>query len=130
MRMTLTEVKRIEKIEKKYKRKFAYNKKKRKYGLTSFKRDFQSITIQMAKNQMLPLNNEALSGVCGSLKCCLAFENDAYFECRKNFPRIKSKVVYNNKEYQVVDFNCISEKILISNQEERLYVSLAELKGA
>lgn len=41
MRMTLTEVKRIEKIEKKYKRKFAYNKKKRKYGLTSFKRDFQ-----------------------------------------------------------------------------------------
>ena len=96
----------------------------------SFKKDFQSITMNMAKNQMLPLNNEALSGVCGSLKCCLAYENDQYFECRKNFPRIKSKVTYNDKEYQVQDFNCISEKVLLTSRDERIYVSVERLKGA
>lgn len=95
-----------------------------------FKRDFKSITMNMAKNQMLPLNNESLTGVCGSLKCCLAYEDEMYFECRKNFPKIKSKVIYENNEYRVVDFNCISEKILLSNKEERLYVSLDALKGA
>ena len=94
-----------------------------------FKRKFESITINMARSQMIPLNNEALTGSRGSLKCCLAFENDVYLECKKDFPRIKSKINYKNQEYTVVDFNCISRKVLLSNNENRLYVPLEEIKG-
>ena len=93
------------------------------------KREFDSITMQMAKNQMMPLNNDALSGVCGSLKCCLAYENDLYFECRKKFPKIKSKVMFNHKEYSVFDFNCISEEITLKNAQERITITLNEYKG-
>lgn len=96
----------------------------------AFKKDFQSITMNMAKNQMIPLNNESLTGVCGSLKCCLAYENETYLECRKHYPKIKSKIIYKDKEFRVVDFNCISETILISNEDERLTVPLSVLKGA
>ncbi|HZJ86997.1 MAG TPA: regulatory iron-sulfur-containing complex subunit RicT [Erysipelothrix sp.] len=93
------------------------------------KRDFESITMKMAKNQMLTLNNDTLSGVCGSLKCCLAYENDMYFECRKNFPKIRSKVNYLNKEYTVQDFNCISEEIQLVRGNERVSVQLKELRS-
>ncbi len=99
-------------------------------GCCSFKRSFESITIHMARNQMLTLKNESLTGTCGSLKCCLAFENDMYTQCKKRFPKLKSKVNYQDREYTVLDFNCISEEVLISNNNERLYVPLSNLKGA
>lgn len=93
----------------------------------NYKNKFESITINMAKNQMLLLNNSNLSGVCGGLKCCLSYENEDYIQCRKNFPRIKSRVEYQKKEYFVLDFNCISESVLIANENDRIYVQLKEL---
>ena len=44
----------------------------------SFLDYFQPITTQMARVQNLILNPAKLSGCCGRLKCCLAFEYEAY----------------------------------------------------
>ena len=53
-------------------------------GLTlccaTFLREFHPVTIKMAKNQSLSLNPSKISGQCGRLMCCLAYENDVYLE--------------------------------------------------
>ena len=53
-------------------------------------RDFEPVSIKMAKQQDLPLNASEVSGVCGRLLCCLAYENDFYTEARKQMPRMNS----------------------------------------
>jgi hypothetical protein len=55
-------------------------------------REFAPVSIKMAKSQDLPLNASEVSGVCGRLLCCLAYENDFYTEARKQMPRVNSIV--------------------------------------
>src|SRR5215813_5110512 len=49
-------------------------------GLTlccsTFLKSFHPVTIKMAKNQNLSLNPSKISGMCGRLMCCLAYEDD------------------------------------------------------
>jgi len=54
----------------------------------SFLTDFNSVSINMAKNQMLALNPSKINGICGRLLCCLSYENDSYTEMKKDFPKI------------------------------------------
>lgn len=70
-----------------------------------FLKDFEHVSIKMAKNQGLALNPNKISGLCGKLLCCLAYENDFYVDAIKNMPKInqevetpegKGKVVYND----------------------------------
>ena len=44
----------------------------------SFLKDFVPVTIKMAKEQHLPLNQTKISGMCGRLMCCLAYEQGQY----------------------------------------------------
>lgn len=46
----------------------------------SFLTDFESISIKMARDQNLPLNQLKISGICGRLLCCLKYEYDCYKE--------------------------------------------------
>ena len=54
----------------------------------SFLTDFNSVSINMAKNQFLALNPTKINGVCGRLLCCLDYENDVYTELKKDLPKI------------------------------------------
>lgn len=54
--------------------------------------DFQKVSIKMAKNQGLSLNPGKISGLCGRLMCCLAYENDYYAEACKKMPKVGSEV--------------------------------------
>lgn len=54
----------------------------------SFLTDFSSVSINMAKNQMLALNPSKINGICGRLLCCLGYENDVYTEMKKDLPKI------------------------------------------
>ena len=59
---------------------------------STFLRDFNSISIAMAKNQGLSPNPAKLTGMCGKLKCCLNYENKSYSELRKGLPKYNSWV--------------------------------------
>ena len=48
--------------------------------------DFKKVSIKMAKNQGLSLNPSKISGLCGRLMCCLAYENDYYKDVYKKMP--------------------------------------------
>ena len=46
----------------------------------TFLREFEPISIKMAKNQELSLNPAKISGICGRLMCCLRYESNSYGE--------------------------------------------------
>lgn len=60
---------------------------------SEFLTKFHPVSVRMAKNQDLSLTPEGISGVCGRLMCCLAYENEAYLAQRKLLPKAKSKVI-------------------------------------
>jgi cell fate regulator YaaT (PSP1 superfamily) len=49
-----------------------------------FLSNFDPISIRMAKDQDLSLNPDKISGICGRLMCCLAYEHDTYSETKKD----------------------------------------------
>ena len=63
---------------------------------SSFLTSFDSISINMAKNQNLLLNPSKINGVCGRLLCCLKYENDDY----KNLKDKKSKNLFKDVEIE------------------------------
>ncbi len=69
----------------------------------TFLREFSAVTIRMAKTQGLVLNPQKVSGVCGRLMCCLAYEQDVYCEMRRQFPKVGSIVTTPKGEGKVRD---------------------------
>ncbi|MGH1366325.1 MAG: PSP1 domain-containing protein [Calditrichia bacterium] len=59
---------------------------------TTFIKKFENITTQYVKNQLIPMSPSRLTGICGRLKCCLAYENDFYLEELAKHPAVDSKV--------------------------------------
>lgn len=54
----------------------------------SFLTDFNSVSINMAKNQNLALSPNKINGSCGRLLCCLGYENEVYSELKKDLPKV------------------------------------------
>lgn len=53
-----------------------------------FLNEFDSVSINMAKNQNLSLNPSKINGACGRLLCCLKYEDENYEEIRKKLPKV------------------------------------------
>ena len=54
--------------------------------------EFAPVSIKMAKEQNLSLNQTKISGVCGRLMCCLKNEQETYEELNKKLPGIGETV--------------------------------------
>lgn len=54
--------------------------------------EFAPVSIKMAKEQNLSLNQTKISGVCGRLMCCLKNEQETYEELNRNLPGIGDMV--------------------------------------
>ncbi len=94
-----------------------------------FLKDFEPVSIKMAKNQKLALNPMKITGVCGRLLCCLVYENDTYKELRKNIPKNGSRVKTPEGEGKLINSDIIQQKVLIELAEgKRSYFSLKEIK--
>lgn len=93
-----------------------------------FLTDFDVISINMAKNQMLALNIQKLSGQCGKLMCCLKYEDCIYKEARKELPKMNEQVEYKGKKYRVSSMNILNETAKIVNREESIHLTFEELK--
>ena len=89
--------------------------------------DFDRISINMAKNQLLALNIQKLSGQCGNLMCCLRYEDDAYKDLRKDLPKINSQVEYEGEKFRITSMNVIAKNCKLENSEHALFISLDEL---
>ncbi len=94
----------------------------------SFLNEFDGISINRAKNQMLAINIPKLSGQCGKLMCCLKYEDDAYTDLKKDFPEIGTKVFIDKVQYEVTSINVISKVVKVDNEEDTKFLSLEDFK--
>ena len=85
-----------------------------------FLNDFDVVSINMAKNQLLALNVQKLSGQCGKLMCCLKYEDDQYKEMRQGLPKLNSQIEYKGHRYRVTSLNVLLKQAKIENKEEML----------
>lgn len=94
---------------------------------SSFLGEFDGVTINMAKNQMLAINIDKISGACGRLLCCLKYEDEAYKEVKKKFPKIGSFIRYEDKQCKVVGLNVISDLVKIDCEGSILFIPLSDV---
>jgi cell fate regulator YaaT (PSP1 superfamily) len=79
----------------------------------AFLQVFAPVSIRMAKDQNLALNPGKLSGICGRLKCCLAFEHSFYADLRRSLPKVGCWVTTCQGPGQVRTQNILRQTVLI-----------------
>ena len=95
---------------------------------SSFLTNFESVSINMAKNQGIALNPTKINGVCGRLLCCLNYENEQYMEVRKNIPDVGKKVKINGKEGKVISSEPLAGKYKVFGDNEIVQVDVNDSK--
>ena len=93
---------------------------------STFLNEFDGISINRAKNQLLAINIPKLSGHCGKLMCCLKYEDETYTELKKAFPDIGFKFFIDKVEYTVTAINVVSNVVKIDAEEDTKFISLKE----
>lgn len=79
----------------------------------SFLKDFDPVTIKMAKVQNLPLNPSKISGLCGRLMCCLGYEYDCYRECSKGMPKVGREIKTEHGKGRVIAVNPLKRTVTV-----------------
>ncbi|MBI4961464.1 MAG: hypothetical protein HY915_18510 [Desulfovibrio sp.] len=78
-----------------------------------FIRKFQPVTIKMAKEQNLFLNPSKISGMCGRLLCCLAYEQGTYEEFQRRCPKIGKKYQTSQGPMKILRSNLFREALSV-----------------
>lgn len=92
-------------------------------------KDFEPVSIRMAKEQGLTMSPSKISGLCGRLMCCLAYEHSTYREARKRLPRVGSKVVLAQGRGEIEGVNFLKESVIVRLEGgSRLEVPVQEIK--
>jgi cell fate regulator YaaT (PSP1 superfamily) len=84
---------------------------------SSWLRDFDVISVKMAKAQGLSLNPSKLAGMCGRLKCCLRYEYDTYLELGRPLPAIGASVVSVKGDGVVTRQNILKQSVMIRRED-------------
>ena len=78
------------------------------------------VSIKMAKDQNLSLNSMKISGSCGRLLCCLAYEHLFYNEQRRLVPPENSRIFYKGETWKVMEVNVIQGCIRLTAEDGRI----------
>jgi cell fate regulator YaaT (PSP1 superfamily) len=93
-----------------------------------FLRDFEPVSVRMAKEQQLSLNPNKISGICGRLMCCLTYEYSSYQELRKSLPKVGKRLQAPEGEGKIIRYNFIRETVTLEMEDRReVEFTLAEL---
>lgn len=92
---------------------------------SSFLREFEPVSVRMAKEQNLALNPTKISGQCGRLLCCLGYEFETYCTLRKCLPKCGKRIHCGEAEGEVVKLNILEGTVTVKTDDNREVV----LKG-
>lgn len=74
---------------------------------------FAPVTLKMAKDQQLPLSPHKLSGLCGRLRCCLAYEHAGYRAAAARLPRVGAAVEAEGRAAVVRKLDLVREEVTV-----------------
>ena len=83
------------------------------HGITD---KLHAVSIKMAKEQNLTLNSMKISGPCGRLLCCLAYEYETYRDIRKTLPPEGLRLRTGGGMFKVVDVNIFTSQVKIEGE--------------
>jgi cell fate regulator YaaT (PSP1 superfamily) len=94
----------------------------------SFLTSFASVSIKMAKEQNLALNPMKISGICGRLLCCLAYENKEYVAVKEQMPKPKQEISTRWGKATVISIDVLKETVTVQLDDGAMKeIALAEL---
>ncbi|MGB3111383.1 MAG: regulatory iron-sulfur-containing complex subunit RicT, partial [Candidatus Omnitrophota bacterium] len=93
-------------------------------------RNFNPVTIKMAKIQNLPLNPSKISGLCGRLMCCLGYESKCYRELYKGMPKIGREIKTEMGKGRIIAVNPLKRMVTVDLGEGRIKDMVVEEKEA
>ena len=79
----------------------------------TFLKDFEPVSVRMAKDQDLPVNPLRIAGACGRLMCCLKYEHPLYQDFRKDAPRNGEHVTTPDGPGTVIGHNVPSDTVVV-----------------
>lgn len=85
----------------------------------SFLRDFEPVSVRMAKDQNLSLNPSKISGVCGRLMCCLTYEHEVYKDLSRDLPKLGKKVETSEGPGKVTRQNPLEGTVVVQLEDGR-----------
>jgi cell fate regulator YaaT (PSP1 superfamily) len=71
------------------------------------------VSVKMAKEQSVSLNPEKISGLCGRLMCCLAFEFDVYQDMKKDIPKCGKMINTAEGRGKIIRQNIFKGEIVV-----------------
>jgi cell fate regulator YaaT (PSP1 superfamily) len=90
-------------------------------------RRFEPVTIKMAKDQNLFLNPAKISGVCGRLLCCLAYEKDNYADFQRRAPKLGRRYMTTQGSMKTLRANMFRDSVsVITDAGDELDFSLTD----
>ncbi|MDR3334506.1 MAG: hypothetical protein LBT13_06425 [Treponema sp.] len=91
----------------------------RGYCCHSVSDKLKPVSIKMAKEQNLSLNSMKISGSCGRLLCCLAFEHCFYTEQRRTLPQEGCRISYDGTIWKVLEVNVVMGMLKLATEDGR-----------
>ncbi|MDD5129131.1 MAG: stage 0 sporulation family protein [Candidatus Omnitrophica bacterium] len=82
-----------------------------------FLKDFEPVTIKMAKEEGLSLNPPKISGLCGRLMCCLSYEYETYKLLSKGLPREGEHLGTVQGKGKVINVNVFKRSVTVQLEE-------------
>jgi cell fate regulator YaaT (PSP1 superfamily) len=79
----------------------------------TFLKDFEPVSVRMAKDQDLPVNPLRIAGACGRLMCCLKYEHPLYQDFRKDAPPVGAAVTSPEGPGTVIGHNVPSDTVVV-----------------
>ncbi|MDR0600080.1 MAG: hypothetical protein LBG84_08375 [Treponema sp.] len=92
----------------------------RPYCCNSVSDKLKPVSIKMAKDQNLSLNSMKISGSCGRLLCCLAYEHCFYSEQRRLIPPEGTRLTYDESVWKVVEVNVAAGRLTLHSDDDRI----------
>ncbi|WP_305041853.1 PSP1 domain-containing protein [Geoalkalibacter sp.] len=79
----------------------------------TFLREFNPVSVKMAKEQGLALNPSKISGQCGRLLCCLGYEYETYCHLKRCLPKVGKIIKVGELEAMVLNQDIFNGKVKV-----------------
>ena len=97
---------------------------------SEFLTNFDSVSINMAKNQGIALNPNKINGSCGRLLCCLGYEDAVYVEYKKNLPKVGEFVEVDGRKGRVSELNILNKSYKVKTSEDEEFEVVVQKDGS